>query len=333
MGQSLLSSTPQARALQQPQAVLQTATSPSRSRVPFQPGWPVPGRSAGSDSGSLAPFWKVLGGSLTRLPQPMVLRDLPLTRVWALLTFEAPDSPGPPCTGATAARFDLQCCLATLEGFFFFLSTSDRTPAFSRRLCMSGRWIWRGGPQALVRLGWGTSCGAPGSQDAQLLGSSWHHGIARAGWYRERPRRRGPVGGGRESWEEGLTKSLQQAQLWCSSEGGRGQGRGALGTWPQLSPPVVGKRGGRKLAQGLGDRQGLSQTPKGQWREGEGRHHATLPILTPAADTTNRDYIFGIILSSPSKPRPNLRSSAQPPPATPDSSGLRHFVIQLPALV
>lgn len=120
-------------------------------------------------------------------------------------------------------------------------------------------------------------------------------------------------------------------ELWCSSAGGRAGEHWAPGR--SSLPQLLGSRGGWKLAQGLGDRQGLSQTPKGQWRGGEGRHHATLPILTPAADTTNQDYIIGIILPSPTKPRPNLRCSAQPPPATPDSSGLRHFVIQLPALV
>lgn len=139
--------------------------------------------------------------------------------------------------------------------------------------------------------------------------------------------------GGRGRGElEGLTKSLQQAQSSGVAQKGAGGRAGEHWAPGHSSPPVVGKRGGWKLAQGLGDRQGLSQT-LAQWRGEASRHHATLPIPTPGADITNRDYIIGIILPSPTKPRPNLRSSAQPPPATPDSAGLRHFVIQLPALV
>lgn len=194
---------------------------------------------------------------------------------------------------------------------------------------MSGRWIWRGRPQALVRLGWDTSCGAPGSWDAQLLGSLWHHGIARAGWYRERRRRRGRVGGGRESWEEGLTESLQQAQSSGVAQkraGGRAGEHWAPGR--SSLPQSLASRGGWKLAQGLGDRQGLSQTPKGQRRGGKAG--IMLPVPFPCLRLTPP---IGTILPSPTEPRPHLRSSAQPPPATPDSAGLRHLVIQLPALV
>lgn len=59
--------------------------------------------------------------------------------------------------------------------------------------------------------------------------------------------------GERERWEEGVTKSLQQAQsTGCASEGGR-QSRGALGPWLQLSLSrwLESGRGGWKLAQGL----------------------------------------------------------------------------------
>lgn len=159
---------------------------------------------------------------------------------------------------------------------------------------MSGRWIWRGRPQALVRPGWGTSCGAPGSWNAQLLGSSWHHRIARAGWYRERPRWRMGGGGSRESGKVS-TKPLQQAQSsGCSSEGGGGQGRGALGAWPQLSPPVIGKQ--RRLGAGTGPGRGTGLVPDPEGTvERRGRQacytsHAHAGGRHHQSELHNRDY-------------------------------------------
>lgn len=131
---------------------LANSYQPHRSRVPFQPG--VAG-AWGSQQGQIRVPWHRSGKSLAGVSHPPM--SLPLQRAWALLTFKAPDSPGPPCTGTRAAQFDLQSCLASLEFLlFFFLLTSDRTLAFPRKLCMSGRWIWRGkapGP-CQARLGY-----------------------------------------------------------------------------------------------------------------------------------------------------------------------------------
>lgn len=138
--------------------------------------------------------------------------------------------------------------------------------------------------------------------------------------------------GGREGSRESgkiLTKPLQQARSsGCSSERGRGQAGEHWVPGRSFLPQSLESRGGWELAQGLGEGQGLSQTLKGQWRGGEGRH-ATLPMPMPGADITNR----GLYWPLPPSPRPNPSSSAQPPTATPDSSGSRHPVIQLPALV
>lgn len=191
-----------------------------------------------------------------------------------------------------AAQFDPKSCLASLTFLGGRVSPSLQPFASARKLELS---LWmgleRGKPQALLRLGWGTSCTAPWVPG---MPSSWGvhsitYRISKAGGYRdnvERPsletRREGRTGGDGtaggckgegERWEEGQTESLQQAQnSGCISEGGRWQSRGALGSKLLLCLPVAGKLEGRlEAGRGL-----LPDSEEGQCKE-KSRYHTDLP--------------------------------------------------------
>lgn len=118
--------------------------------------------------------------------------------------------------------------------------------------------------------------------------------------------RNGGRGGSRESGKV-LTKPLQQARSsGCSSEGGRGQAGEHWVPGRSFLPQSLESRGGWELAQGLGEGQGLSQTLKGQWRGGEGRH-ATLPMPMPGPTSPIEDYTG---LSHQAQAEPQLLCSA-----------------------
>lgn len=101
-------------------------------------------------------------------------------------------------------------------------------------------------------------------------------------------------------------------ELWCSSEGGRGQGRVALGAWPQLSPPVVGKQGRLEAGTGPGRQTGLVPDPEGTV-ERRGRQASCHPSHSHAWDRHhqsglyNRDYTA---LSHQAQAKPQILCTA-----------------------
>lgn len=94
--------------------------------------------------------------------------------------------------------------------------------------------------------------------------------------------------GERETWEEGLTKSLQQVQSPdCISEGGRGYTREH---WAAALSLPVARRQERRLEAGIGSvrQNGLVPDPDDSGERKEGRYPADPAIPVPVADITNQ---------------------------------------------